>query len=235
MMKLFYRIEYSTAFSYENPQPLSCDLPEFHIKIEGGQAIVEPKAHFATADEALKVVEPVLRAWKLDAALEHDGNALQFVYQHAVVIDGNLPPGSAVGFAAGRATARGMGTTVLRQYPAPPAGLVVRPDSDVEDMSKKWLQYKAGEARLADTANFCRDALEKGQPSAAEKKYGIERGRKKYGVLNTLREMAAEKGGSDARKHKGSHSPYTETERAWLEAILKKLMYGRLPLCKRVP
>ena len=114
-----------------------------------------------------------------------------------------------------------VGVAVLRQYPAPPSdGLVVEPSSKVTAMLDMWLQYKAGEARLADTATFCQTALEKGrQRSAAAKKYGIE-----LPVLTTLGELAAEKGGSHARKHKGYNKPYTEIERAWLDAVLKKLI-----------
>jgi hypothetical protein len=174
---ILYRIEHSTAFSYENAQPLSCDLPEFRIRIEGGQAIVEPKQHFATAEEAREVVEPVLWAWKLDAALKHDGNALQFVYQHAVVTDRVPPPGSAAGVSAGRAMVRGMATAVHGQYPAPPSGLTVKPGSEVQAMFEKWSRYKAGQAELADTANFCLTALEgkdktKGRRTKAERSSG---------------------------------------------------------------
>ena len=78
-------------FSYENAEPLSCDLPEFRIRIEGGQAVVEPKQHFATAEEALRVVAPVLQAWELDAALTRGPDVLRFVEPRPVIVD-RAPP-----------------------------------------------------------------------------------------------------------------------------------------------
>jgi hypothetical protein len=44
-------------------------------------------------------------------------------------------------------------------------------------------------------------------------------------VLNELGTLADKKGGPHARKYKGYNLPYTEPERAWLEAILKKLIW----------
>jgi hypothetical protein len=78
---LLYRVEHSSIFSYENAQPFADDLPEFRIRIEDDQATLEPKEHFASADEAQAVVEPVLRAWELDAALTLDNpEVLRFRY-----------------------------------------------------------------------------------------------------------------------------------------------------------
>jgi hypothetical protein len=55
---LLYRVEHSPMYSYENAQPCERDLPGFRIRIERDQATVEPRGHFATAQEARDVVEP---------------------------------------------------------------------------------------------------------------------------------------------------------------------------------
>jgi hypothetical protein len=223
---LLYRVEHSSIFSYENAQPFADGLPEFRIRIEGNQAIVEPKELFATAKEALKVVGPVLRAWELDAALNHDHpDVLRFFYVGAEILDRPPQPGSAVLYTqtgnyrifGGEVTMR----MVLNEYPSPPSeGLAVEPGSEVEAMFDIWSRYKAGRARLGDTSDFCRGALEKGGGrQAAADRYKIDRE-----VLDQLGDLADKKGGPHARKYKGYGTPYTQNEIAWLETILKKII-----------
>ena len=165
-----YRVEHSSAFSCENAQPPPDDLPEFHLRIEGDQAIVEPKQHFATAEEALKVVGPVLRAWELDAALTRDNpDVLRFAYRRALIEDRPPPqkPG-VVQLAAGVVEVHSFAQASIRlslsAYPAPPSGLTVKPGSEVEAMFDKWSRYKACQAELGNTADFCRGALEDAAP-----------------------------------------------------------------------
>jgi hypothetical protein len=160
---LLFRVEHSPFLSYE--QLYEDDLPEFRINIEGDQATVEPKAHFATAEEAQAVVEPFLRTWELDACLRlDDPKALRFVYLRPDIVDQDPPPGTLLApfTVAVGAVIDAVSVKRLDQYPAPPSGLAVEPGSDVEAMFKVWGQYKAGQARLGDTADFCRGALEKG-------------------------------------------------------------------------
>jgi hypothetical protein len=220
---LLYRVEHSPFVSYDKAEPFTDDLPEFRIRIEGRTATIEPKEHFATVEEARQVVEPSLRAWELDTALSHDANVLQFTYATAKMIDRKPTPG-----VAADVSAKGVGARVtvnvilpLERYATPPlSGLAVEPGSDVAAMFDTWRRYKAGQARLGDTADFCRGALEKGGGrQAAAQRYRIDRA-----VINELGDLADKKGGPDARKYKGYGRPYTQTERAWLEAILKKLI-----------
>ena len=101
-------------------------------------------------------------------------------------------------------------------------------------MFDKWSRYKAGQAALGDTADFCRGGLEQAaseqaalQPGnrpqdrrqAAADHYRIDRP-----LLDELGTLADKKGGPHARKYKGYGTPYTESERVWLEAALKKLI-----------
>jgi hypothetical protein len=87
-------------------------------------------------------------------------------------------------------------------------------------MFDRWSRYKAGQALLGDTADFCRGALEKGGGrQSAAKVYSIERE-----VIDKLGDLADRKGGPHARKFKGYSGPYSERERSWLEDALKKLI-----------
>jgi hypothetical protein len=113
----------------------------------------------------------------------------------------------------------------LKEYPAPPSGLAG--SFEVVAIFDRWSRYKAGQALLGDTADFVRGALEQAASNgklqdrrqAAADHYRIDRA-----VIDELGDLADRKGGSQARKYKGYRTPYTETERAWLEAVLKKLI-----------
>jgi hypothetical protein len=220
---LLYRVDHASTFNYEQAEPCERDLSEFHIRIESEHATVEPKQHFATAEEARVVVEPFLRAWELDAALTRDNpDVLRFVYLRPEIVDRNPPPGSAVLYPqTGQYTLRGHEPTLrlgLKEYPAPPSGLTISPE--VAAMFDRWSRYKAGQALLGDTADFCRGALERGGGrQAAADHYRIDRS-----VIDELGDLADRKGGAVARKYKGYLKPYTETERAWLEAALRKII-----------
>jgi hypothetical protein len=216
---LLYRIEHSPMYSYEDTLPYEHDLPEFRIRIEGAQATVEPKEHFATAEEARAVVEPVLNAWELDAGLEINPGVLHFAYLRPEIVDRTsgvpyIPTGvvAVTGFPV-------IICLPLREYPAPPVGLVVSPEADA--MYDRFTRYKAGQVPLGPMADFCLTVLEKGgQRSAAAKKYGID-----PLVLSTLGDLAAEKGGRiHSRKWKGWSSEYSQQERAWIEAAVKRLI-----------
>ena len=91
---LEYVVKHSRSVSYENPQ-CDCELPKFRITIEGHRAIIKPKDHFATAEEARAVIEPLLRAWELDVALKYDDpDVLRFAYLAPHIIDRNPTPGA---------------------------------------------------------------------------------------------------------------------------------------------
>jgi hypothetical protein len=220
---LLYRVEHSPSFNYENAQPCKRELPEFRIRIEDDEATVAPKEHFATAEGAREVVEPLLRAWELDAALTRDNpDVLRFVYRRAKIVDRNPTPGVMVMHAeSGHFVLTGHEATLhlTLEYPAPPMGLAV--EHMVAAMFDRWSRYKAGQALLGDTANFCRDALEKsaGGRQAAAARYSIS-----IEVLKQLGKLATEKGGPHSRKSIGYDSPYTAIERAWLETVIRKLI-----------
>jgi len=218
---LVYVVKHSPTFSYDKAEPYERQLPECRINIERRQATIAPKEHFATAEKARAVVEPILRAWELDAALEHDNpDVLRFVYLAPKIIDRDPTPGVArIEPVSVRLKMGDLAVCLdLGEYPAPPAGLVVR--SDVAAMFDRWRRYKAGQALLGDTADFCRGALEQGGGrQAAAERYQIDRP-----VLDTLGELADRKGGAHARKFKGYGAPYSERERVCLEDALKKLI-----------
>jgi hypothetical protein len=108
------------------------------------------------------VVDPVLRAWELDAALKHDHPyVLRFRYVGPEIVDRNPTPG-VLQPPTGVIAVTGFPPTVRvcpEEYPPPPSGLAVKPGSNVEAMFEKWSHYKEVQRDLANTANFCLTAL----------------------------------------------------------------------------
>ena len=222
VVALLYRIEHSPIFDYEKAQPCERELPQFRIRIESEQATVEPKCHFATAEEARAVVEPELRAWEFDAALKNDNpDALRFVYLRPEIVDRNPMPG--VGHVRGVSMSFSVGKVIPRlgfnEYPAPPSDLAI--GIEVAAMFDSWSRYKAQQIPLGPMADFCLTVLETGmQRSGAAKKYDID-----INVLSRLKKLAAEKGGrAHSRKWKGWSSEYTDQEHAWIEAAVKAII-----------
>jgi hypothetical protein len=236
---LLYRVSHAATFSYEKAKLLEDRLPEFHIKIERLQATVVPTDHFATAEEARAMVEPLLCAWELDAALRHDHpDVLRFAYLEPKIIDRNPAPGVLHAQRFSNTTSFGQPTLqqVLREYPAPPVGLIVRPGDVAAAMFDRWSHYvRHHKNRLGDAAHVCLTLLEdstkeeegkkENKRRAAARKYTIE-----FKVLDRIGKLAATKGGIlHGRKGKAVYGEavdmdYTDREIAWLEAKLKQLI-----------
>jgi hypothetical protein len=227
--ELLYRVEHSPFVSYE--QPYEQELSEFRIRIEVDQSTVVPekhlatvelKKHFARAEDARGVVEPFLRAWELDVGLRlDDPEALRFMYLRADIVDRDAPPGTipAPSSLAVGAVFDAVAVRRFDHYPPPPSGMAIMPGSDVEAMFDKWSRYKANQAELADTANFCLTALEGMQKTKDRRGKSAKKFRISKRVLDRLGELA-ERG----RKYKGYGRPYSGAESTWLEEVLKKII-----------
>ncbi len=191
---LVYVVRHSPTFIYQKT-PYHRDLPGFRIKIEWSQATVEPNDHFATAEEAQAAIEPLLRAWELEAALKHDNpDVLRFDYLAPDIIDMNPTPGVAQIRDPVRVRFRRPEEPVsvnLGRYPEPPLGLFVGPDDVAAAMFRRWSNYVKDRTRLGDAANLCLTLLEdstlavkKKRPAAATK-YTID-----LKVLNEIGRLA---------------------------------------------
>lgn len=220
---LVFRIEHDERVCYEVAATFVHKTPSFCVRIEGGLARFEMKDHHATADSARAVVEPFIQAWELDAGLRDGPGVLQFAYQGAQLIDRQPTPGVLQPEAAQVQIAGSPPELVVthRKYPSPPSGLAVNVDVDV--MYDRYRRYKNGQALLADMANFCLTVFEtsaKGsQRSAAAKMYGID-----TDVLSKLGELAAQKGGREARKAKGLRTDFSDKESRWIEDAAKTII-----------
>ena len=199
VVAVYYRIEHRESVSYEKAAPFENDGEQYRVQIENCRARFEMKDHCATAEEARELIEPLLRAWEVDAGLRDGYREIEFVFEEAEIVDRKPTPG-VIHVPTSKMTITAYPPTLevgRNRYPEPPTNLAV--GADVEVMYHRYGLYREGRDLLANMANFCLTVLEasvKGsQRTAAEKIYGIDRD-----VLSTLSRLASEKGGQEARK-----------------------------------
>jgi hypothetical protein len=112
---LRYRLEANDDYArFENPPPLEHETDAYRFRLADGVLTVEMKEHHAAPASARQRVEHDLKAWGLDAALEHPESRLKFVYNGASVLDRDPPvDGQVMGtgnILLGSITAVGVGT-----------------------------------------------------------------------------------------------------------------------------
>jgi hypothetical protein len=220
---LLYRIEYANDVDYVKAPPLEHQEPGFNIRIENARAQIDMRDHYAAVQEARAAVEPFLRAWELAAALKFGPAKWGFVYDCANVIDRNPTPGAHhldIGAALIGISGMGVNLHVSRaSYPPPPAGLAR--DAAVDLMFDRYCMYCEGRTTLPDAANYCLTVLElsagsrKAARIAASRRFAVA-----LPVLKKLGELAASKGGKEARKADAAHAEFTPTERDWLTKVI---------------
>jgi hypothetical protein len=83
-------------------------------------------------------------------------------------------------------------------------------------MFGRYCMYREGRTTLPDAANYCLTVLElsAGSRKAASRRFAIA-----LPVLKTLGQLAASKGGKEARKA-AAHAEFTPTERDWLAKVI---------------
>jgi hypothetical protein len=222
---LYYSVRHAEYVDYDKAGPLSRDTPGFTVRIESGCAEITMISHHATVEAACAEVEPFLRAWELTAALEFGPAEFELAYDRAKIID-RRPAAAQVALQVADAALFTVTTTsaiahiARSKYPDPPPASIAR-DAAVELMFDRFCRYCAGRTTLPDTANFCLTALElnAGGRKAAAGRYSVA-----MPILKKLGELAAKKGGTEARKAGGAGAELTPTERQWLEVTVKRLI-----------
>ena len=101
VVSLTYRIDKAETVDFDRAPPRTVDRAAFRVTVDDYLAKIEMVDHFASVDEAQKVVKPFLRAWELEADLHDSSERFRFVYETAEVIDRNPPAGTVVTLEAG--------------------------------------------------------------------------------------------------------------------------------------
>jgi hypothetical protein len=136
------------GISYNNPSALSVRQTEFELELRGDRCVAKLSAHYSTTDAARLVVDPFLRAWEIECALNGSGRPqLQFQFKNAEVIErspSQHSPTQTVDL-TGVAATGAVGTLsvqiTLRHYPSPPA---YRANADLETLWFRYSLYKTG-------------------------------------------------------------------------------------------
>lgn len=218
---LFYRINHAENVHYTRAKPLTHQCRNFSIQLKDGIAEITMFEHHATEESARKVVDPFLQAWEMQAGLQHHIGVMEFAFERAQIVDRNPPSGHVLLAGAAQFHLQGMPAKLVigrSAYPAPPVD--ISRDATVDLMFNRYRRYVEGRTTLADAANYCLTALELcGGRKQASVKFAISQT-----VLNMIGELAATKGGIDARKAEATSTEFSPNEKCWLEEAIKKII-----------
>jgi hypothetical protein len=226
VVSLEYALQPDERFTYENPPSVKFETKEARFHLADGILKCEMKEHFADAGAAQKVVDPILRAWEVDADLRHNRGELRFKYKTAEVIDlSPAPPGSVKVTVVGNAVLTVTGTLsthVTRgTYPEPPPDHF-RLNPDAESILRRYEGYLDGREPLPAMAYFCLTVLE-GKAGGRGKATAMYRIHKD--VLRKIGDLSTNRGDLlNARKANATQQPLSGAESAWLEEAMKTLV-----------
>lgn len=230
VVSLTYSMTEVDGVSYDSPPSVHFETDESAFHLEAGKLTCRMKHHFSTTEQGRAAVEPVLRAWELDADLRLGRGGLRFRFKNAEVIDRTpAPPGVVRSHVllAGSGDMCVIGGTVslrvtLRSYPAPTPDFRVTPD--VSTLYNRYQGYRDGKEPLQAMAYFCLTVLEVGEGGRrnAAVKYNIHEL-----VLGKLGELTSERGDpSTARKMKApAMQPLSGAETAWIQEAIKQMIW----------
>jgi hypothetical protein len=220
---LIYRIQHGDHVDYKNAGSRTISYENFDVEVSGESARISMKSHYATREEARLTVEPVLRAWELDQALEYGPRTIEFIYDRSEIMDRAPIEGHYSLMVEPLHFRVELGSPVLTldfaAFPVP-AQNIAR-NEVVDHMFERYCLYKQGGTLLADAANFCLTCLAAacGGPKNIPENYHVHEK-----VVSKIGDLAANKGGREARKGKGVSAAYSDAERQWLEAAMKVLI-----------
>jgi hypothetical protein len=220
---LVYRIQHGDHVDYKNAGSRTVSYEHFDVEVSGKSARTTMKSHYATREQARLAVEPLLRAWELDQALEYGPRTIEFIYERSEMVDRAPMAGHYSLIAEPAHYKHTFGEAKLTlgfaAFPVPAQNLA---RNDVVDhMFERYCLYKQGGTLLGGAADFCLTCL--GTASGGRKQIS-ERYLIHEKVLKKIGELAATKGGREARKGEGISKEFTDKERGWLEAAMKLLI-----------
>lgn len=228
VVSLTYSMMTSDKLDFDNPPPLDFNTNESTFHLADAKLTCRMKVHFSTTEEARAAVEPVLRAWEVEADLRVGIRALRFDLESADVVNRTLGP---AGVARGHAHVTGVsglgavGTmspkVTLWSYPMPSPDFRVTPN--VSTLYYRYQGFREGREPLQAMAYFCLTVLRvfSGGQSKAAAAYKIHNS-----VLGKLGELSSARGDSTtARKmSKAPMRALSGGEIVWIEEAIKQII-----------
>ena len=221
---LIYQVRHHEGVDYSKAVPLEFEASGFRVTVTNAEARFEMQGHYASEDDARRVVEPYIRKWEFDACLEHGPGYFKLRFREPEIIDRSpeLIPGVAAGVAspieAIASLGEAIGCVLPPGYPSPPTVVYDCEDQDVRTLVQRYEGYRQGREQLPSFAYFCVTVLEhsvgpdKRLRTKAAARYQVAKP-----VLDRICSLCDDKGGLEARKGKAVDSPLTLQERDFLE------------------
>ena len=186
----------------------------------GGTLTLRPLVHFATEDDARATADQFVRAWQIDAGLQHGRDDFRLTFAGIQIQDRAAAVGTASLHSSSEQHIRGTAhlKVVHTTYSQPPASFKVTPE--VNDLWERYNRYVERREPLLSMAYSSLTILVRGDRKDAVRRYNIQ-----FAVLSKLGELTSERGDAlRARKAVGAGTPLTGPETAWIEAALKAII-----------
>lgn len=225
VVSLKYRAAVAPGADYKKAPPLQHETATFRIRLDAQEVTATMLEHYPSVEAAREVVEPSLRAWEIQQALDLGTTEIRFEFENAEIIDRRPPPPGAYHLAASagvflaKVGVHAQGHVGRAKYPAFPEKF--RSCPELETIWRRYEGYCEGREPLASMAYFCLTVIESraGDRKKAAIRYGICKK-----VLDVLGDLTANRGDRlTARKvKKGSTlTALTPREEEWIRAAVR--------------
>ena len=231
---LIYKVTTAKDVDYDKAMPFSEECADFTLSIDGQKAAFKMKRHFATEEEARKLVDNFLQRWSISIGLEYTPDEIKFVFESAEVIDRNPPKEtcnskSRIVRVSALALASSIASASVHisssKFPSLPQNFAVT--TDVETMYFRYKAYRENRETLTSMAYMCLTILEASAGSRCRRKNASQKYFIRFDVLDKLGELVSERGSkSEARKMPNGRTftPLTQNEKVWIEKAIKKII-----------
>jgi hypothetical protein len=226
---VYYEIESAEGLPFGNPPSLTVSNHLGVFEVSNGRLTVRPAEHYASGEEARKVIDPFLRAWEVDSDLSRGIGAIRFKFHSVSKID-RRPPATGEGSVSvatgtGEFTVTGYAPTIqIRQntYPPPPRDFRTTPE--VEVAYGRWKAFREGREPLQSMAYAVLTLVESvaGGRRQAASTFKVE-----FRILATIGRLSSTKGDAASIRKFGQgmqFSPLSGGESSWLEAAVRQLI-----------
>ncbi len=158
VVALRFRVHHHDRVDYGRAGPLVFEALEFIVEVKDQSARFEFKQHYASEEDARRVVEPFIQNWEFDSSLRRDPDCFRLEFEGAEIIDRRPSPGVVHGMAMPAkftfSISPAKGTAYARTYPLPPSGIDSAHRS-VQVFFHRYARYKAGKKLLTSFAYYC--------------------------------------------------------------------------------
>lgn len=223
---LTFQISSEPHTQYEHPERMAFANALGRFQAVDGKLVWWPDENFFDIEEARNAVASFLKDWEVHAAMRDMPGVLEFRFDQAELRQAAPRDAGGTVLLAAEATlaisAVASATVTHARYPAPPPGF--HATTEVELAFRRWRAYVEGREPLLSMAYFIftmlvpKNGRSRQEASAV---FAVEEA-----VLSTLSGLSSVRSGSDARKFTATNSvPLSDHERAWLEAVVRRLIY----------